>query len=66
MNYISQETAHQFVGKTLCSSRGLFHYYPLKISEKNGIYWVTDRMHTMWRVPTLAEGGLAYETVLED
>ena len=51
--YLTAENAHEYVGKTLDSSRRLFHHYPLYVvySESMG-YFVKDKTGTYMPIPS--------------
>lgn len=55
--YLTQENAAQYVGKYLECYPGRFHYYPLKVCEHNGKFYVIDRNGVAYLVPFKGEKG---------
>ncbi|MDE5995112.1 MAG: hypothetical protein K2G60_06330 [Oscillospiraceae bacterium] len=50
---LTQQNAHQYVGKILCcNSKGMFHYYPLTVKQRdNGQFYYIDRNGVAMAVP---------------
>ena len=55
--YLTQENAAQYVGKYLECYPARFHYYPLKVWEHGGKFYVTDRNGVGYLVPFKGEKG---------
>lgn len=47
MEYITIDNIENFAGKMVHCKNGMWHYYPLKISKKDGKYYYTDRNGVM-------------------
>lgn len=62
MEKLTQENASQHVGMTVDSSRRRFHYYPLRVFQWPDGYYVSDRNHTAYRIPSELEGGIPYDS----
>ena len=43
VEFITIDNIDEFVGKMIHCRNGMWHYYPLKISKKEGKYYYTDR-----------------------
>lgn len=67
MEHLTQENAAQYVGKTIYSSRPRFHYYPLRVLQFGNKYFVADRNHVAYRIPSEndPEGGIPFDSVKE-
>lgn len=69
MNRITQENAAQYVGKTLLWSdadvgRRPFHYFPLKVILVGSRYFVADRNHVAYEIPSEhdSDGGITFDS----
>lgn len=62
MKKLTQENAAQHIGMTITSSRPLFHYYPLRVFRWHDGYYVADRVHVAYLIPTEKEGGIPYDS----
>lgn len=62
MKKLTQENAAQHIGMTINSSRPLFHYYPLRVFCGHDGYYVADRVHVAYLIPTEKEGGIQYDS----
>lgn len=62
MKKLTQENAAQHIGMTITSSRPRFHHYPLRVFRGHDGYYVADRVHVAYLIPTEKEGGIPYDS----
>lgn len=61
MDRLTQENAAGHVGMTVNSSHPRFHHYPLRVFWGRDGYYVADRAHVAYLIPTEKEGGIPYD-----
>lgn len=57
MERLTQENAAGYLGKTVDSSRRRFHYYPLRVFSRHGVFMVADRNGVAYEIPSEHEVG---------
>lgn len=65
MEKLTQESAGKYVGKKVYSSHPRFYYYPLRVFLFGNKYFVADRNHVAYEIPSEndSDGGIPFDSV---